>query len=460
MQRQQLQFLYTWLKNKNRKPLIIRGARQVGKSTLVQMFARQNHQTLCNVNLERYPELASIFSGKDPEQILQQIEFLPNIKSIADDTLLFLDEIQAVPEAIPALRYFYEDMPDFPVVSAGSLLEFALADHSFSMPVGRIQYLHMGPMTFSEFLLAMGEEQLHNFISRYETGQKIGEVTHQRLLQLLRSYYFVGGMPEAVAVFADSRSYKAVSEVHNSIIETYRDDFPKYAGTRNLHRMLNVFNFVARNVGVKIKYSNISSQDQSVTIKKDIELLAMAKVIGKVIHSNCSGLPLQADIKERAYKLLFLDIGLMNAVCGLDWRNLSQIDEKKIINQGAIAEQFIGQHLQAILADKPNRELTYWLREGKSANAELDFVVGLGGNIIPIEVKSGATGTLKSLHQFMGTKQAPFAVRFDSNLPTDQQVDIVINVNKKRKNVKYRLLSLPLYLVERLDSLVERIILT
>ena len=155
-----------------------------------------------------------------------------------------------------------------------------------------------------------------------------------------------------------------------------------------------------------------------------------------------------------------LDIGLINAVCGLDWRNLSQIDEKKIINQGAIAEQFIGQHLQAILADKPNRELTYWLREGKSANAELDFVVGLGGNIIPIEVKSGATGTLKSLHQFMGTKQAPFAVRFDSNLPTDQQVDIVINVNKKRKSVEYRLLSLPLYLVERLDSLVERIILT
>ena len=455
MQRQQLQFLSTWLKSKYRKPLIIRGARQVGKSTLVELFASKKHQALCNVNLERYPELASIFSGKDPEQILQQIEFLPNIAGIADDTLLFLDEIQAVPEAIPALRYFYEDMPDFPVVSAGSLLEFALADHSFSMPVGRIQYLHMGPMTFSEFLLAVGEEQLYTFITQYETGLDIGEVVHRRLLKLLRSYYFVGGMPEAVAVFADSRSYKAVSEVHNSIIETYRDDFPKYAGARNLNRMLNVFNFVARNVGVKIKYSNISSQDQSVTIKKDIELLAMARVIGKVVHSNCSGMPLQADIKEKVYKTIFLDIGLMNAVCGLDWRNLSQIEEKHIVNQGAIAEQFVGQHLQAILADKPNRELNYWLREGKSSNAELDFVVGLGGNIIPIEVKSGATGTLKSLHQFMGTKQAPLAVRFDSNLPTVQQVNTVINVNKKREKVKYRLLSLPLYLVECLDALIE-----
>jgi predicted AAA+ superfamily ATPase len=236
-------------------------------------------------------------------------------------------------------------------------------------------------------------------------------------------------------------------------METYRDDFPKYAGSRNLNRILNVFNFAARNVGVKIKYSNISSQDQSVTIKRDIELLAMARVIGKVVHSNCSGMPLQADIKERVYKLLFLDIGLMNAICGLDWRNLSLMDEKKVINQGAIAEQFVGQHLQAILADKPNRELNYWLREGKSSNAELDFVIGLGGNIIPIEVKSGAAGALKSLHQFMGTKQARLAVRFDSNPPSMQQIDAVIKVNKKTKDVKYRLLSLPLYLVERLDSM-------
>ena len=455
MHRQQLQFLYTWLRNKNRKPLIIRGARQVGKSTLVELFARQHQQALRNVNLERHPELADIFSGKDPEQIIQQIEFLPNMGSISNDTLLFLDEIQAVPEAIPALRYFYEDMPEFPVVSAGSLLEFAMADHAFSMPVGRIQYLHMGPMTFSEFLLAMDEERLQNFIHHYEPGQEIGEVVHHRLLHLLRSYYYVGGMPEAVAVFTESRSYKDVSEVHNSIIETYRDDFPKYAGSRNLNRMLTVFNFAARNVGVKIKYSAISPRDQSVTIKKDIELLSMARVIGKVIHSHCSGLPLQADLEEKVYKLLFLDIGLMNAICGLDWLSISQMEEIKLINQGAIAEQFIGQHLQAILADKPNRELNYWLREGRASNAELDFVIGIGGNIIPIEVKSGATGTLKSLHQFMATKKAPLAIRFDTNLPTVHQIDTVININKQRKQIKYPLISLPLYLVERLESIVN-----
>jgi len=424
---------------------------------LVELFARQHQLPLCNVNLERHLELFEVFSSNNPEQIIQQIEFLPQQGTISDETLLLLDEIQAVPEALSALRYFYEDKPQLPVISAGSLLEFALADHSFSMPVGRIQYLHMGPMTFSEFLQAMGEERLYEFITHYDLGQEIGEIPHQRLLELLRSYYFIGGMPEAVAVFADKHSYKTVSEVHRSIIETYRDDFPKYIGARKLNRMLSVFNFAAKNVGIKIKYSNISRQDQSVTIKKDIELLAMARVIGKVIHSHCSGMPLQADLEENVYKLLFLDVGLMNAICGMDWRNLSQMDEVKLINQGAIAEQFIGQHLQAMLENKPNRELNYWLREGRSSNAELDFVIALASKIVPIEVKSGATGSLKSLHQFMGSKKAPFAIRFDTQRPGIQQVETIITINKERKPVKYPLISLPLYLVERLESIVSNL---
>lgn len=458
MQRHQLKLLHDWLNDNNRKPLIIRGARQVGKSTLVELFARQYKKTLLNVNLERYPELSQIFAGKDPDKIIQQIEFLPNMNDINKDALLFLDEIQAVPEAISALRYFYEDKPELPVVSAGSLLEFVLSDHSFSMPVGRIQYLHMGPMTFTEFLRGIGEEKLASFIMNYEPGQTIGKIVHNRLMSLMRSYCYIGGMPEAVAVFADSSSYKKVSKVHNSIIETYLEDFPKYTGSRNLHRMRNVFNFAARNVGKKIKYSNISSQDQSATIKKDLELLSMARIIGKVTHSHCSGLPLQADIEEKVYKTLFLDVGLMNAVCGLSWRVVSQMDDIKLINEGAMAEQFIGQHLQALLADSPNRELTYWLREGRSSNAEVDFVVGIAGAVIPMEVKAGAAGKLKSLHQFMGSKQAPFAIRFDSSLPFVNQVNTVINIGKKRRKITYQLISLPLYLIERLEVIVENYI--
>jgi hypothetical protein len=261
MFRQQIKFLYDWMINPRRKQLVIDGARQVGKSTLVELFAQEHKKVLLNVNLERYPELSQVFAGKDPRQILQEIEFLPNIKEVSNDSVLFLDEIQAVPEAIPALRYFYEDRPNLPVVSAGALLEFVLSDHSFSMPVGRIQYLHMGPMTFSEFLKGIGEEKLQTFILEYESGQKIAEVVHRRLLSLMRSYFYVGGMPEAVDIFADDGSYKKVSSIHNSIIETYLEDFPKYSGSRNLYRMRNVFNYIARNVGKKIKYSNISSQE-------------------------------------------------------------------------------------------------------------------------------------------------------------------------------------------------------
>ncbi|WP_287602652.1 ATP-binding protein [Thiothrix sp.] len=450
MQRQQLQFLSRWLHNKNRKPLIIRGARQVGKSTLVQLFAAQQGMTLMTTNLERYPTLANTFASNDPEQILQQIEALPRMPAVNESALLFLDELQAVPEAIPALRYFYEDRPQLPLVCAGSLLEFVLAAHQFSMPVGRVQYLHMGPMTFSEFLLALGEDKLYQVVTEYQPGDEIGEVAHQRLLQLLRSYYFVGGMPEAVATFAETRSYQSVSDVHNSIIETYRDDFPKYGKNRDQNRMLDVFNFAARNVGVKVKYSNISREDQSAVLKKDLELLCMARVISKVVHSHCSGLPLQASLEEKVYKLLFLDVGLMNAICGLNWRTLSQFDDLKLVNEGAIAEQFVGQHLQALLAESPNRELTYWLREGRSANAELDFVVALEGQIIPVEVKAGASGSMKSLHQFMAEKQAPFAVRFDAGLPAVSTVNAVVNSDNQRKDVSYKLVSLPLYLVERL----------
>lgn len=454
MHRKQLIFLENWLKRQHRKPLIVRGARQVGKSTLVELFANQHELKLQNVNLERFPELSQVFATKDPKKIISQIEFLPDMPATEENSLLFLDEIQAVPPAIPALRYFFEDMPELPLVSAGSLLEFVLSEHQFSMPVGRVQYLHMGPMCFSEFLLAIGEDKLTDFILNYRYGNGITELVHNRLMELLRTYYFVGGMPEAVSVFADTRSYREVSAVHNSIIDTYREDFPKYAGTRNLNRLLAVFNFAARNVGVKVKYSNIAPQEQSSTLKQDIELLAMARVVSKIVHSHCSGLPLQASMQEKVFKLLFLDIGLMNAICGLNWRVLSQLDEMKLINEGVIAEQFVGQHLQSLLSDSPNRELTYWLREGRSANAEVDFVIGLNGVMLPIEIKAGATGSMKSLHQFMGEKKQEFAVRFDAALPEDFNVEAKITKNTTVHQVKYRLLSLPLYLVERLDEIV------
>lgn len=444
----------------------------MGKSTLVKLFSEalstekisanayqrkkvsgENKYALALVNLERHLELSSTFMLKDPYEILNILEVLPEIQNISNDTLLFFDEIQAVPEAIPALRYFYEDMPGLPVLAAGSLLEFVLSEHRFSMPVGRIEYLHMGPMTFTEFLEGIGEDKLAAFIRTFEWLDSINPVIHNRLMDLLRTYFFVGGMPEAVQVYAESKRLKNVTEVHHSIIETYREDFPKYIGSRNLGRIQNVFNFAARNVGKKVKYSQFSSQDKSATIKADIDLLCMAGVVSKVIHSHANGLPLQAEMEEKIYKLIFLDIGLMNAICGLQWDVISQMNETNLVNEGVIAEQFIGQHLQDLLSDSPNRQLNYWLRQGRSSNAEVDYVVAINGQIIPIEVKSGATGRLKSLHQFVGEKGVPVAVRFDAGQPSEQTVNTMIKQAEQSVEIEYKLVSLPLYLVERLPEL-------
>ena len=455
MKRKQLIKLDNWLSNPRRKPIILRGARQVGKSTLVRLFAQQHGRALAEINLERYPDLAAEFASKSPSRLVDVLEALPNVGHIRAESLLFLDEIQAIPDAIPMLRYLHEDMSELPVLAAGSLLEFVLSDHQFSMPVGRVEYLHMGPMTFTEFLVALEETKLADVIHHFNIGDDISPVVHKRLMELLRTYFFVGGMPEAVDTYARTRRLKDVSNIHNAIIDTYRDDFPKYIGSRNLGRIQHVFNFAARNIGKKVKYSQFSSNDKSATIKADIELLCMARVLSKVIHSHCNGLPLQAELEDKSYKLVFLDVGLMNAVSGLTWNTISTMADTQLINEGSIAEQFIGQHLQDILSDSPNRELTYWLREGRSTNAEVDYVLGLQGQIVPIEIKAGATGSLKSLHQFAGEKGVPLAVRFNSGLPSLETVETTIRQKTHTIDVNYQLMSLPLYLIERLPALVE-----
>ena len=218
--------------------------------------------------------------------------------------------------------------------------------------------------------------------------------------------------------------------------------------------MLRVFNFAARQVGRKVKYRSISSDEQSATIRRDIDLLAMARVVAKVTHSHCTGVPLQAELKETIFKLVFLDIGLMNTLCGLDWQTIQASTELELINAGPAAEQFVGQHLQYLLAERPNRELTYWLRDGRSDNAEVDYVAEFGGRIVPIEVKAGKTGTLKSLHQFVAERQVSLAVRFDASPPALQTVETQVRRRNASERVTYQLLSLPLYLVERLPQVI------
>ena len=233
LERRQFAHLDRWLDTPGRKPLILRGARQVGKSTLVRLFAERRGRPLVEVNLERHADLGPAFAKNDPVHLLNVLEALPEAGGLGPDALLFLDEMQAVPASIPALRYLREDVPDLAVLGAGSLLDFALSDHRVPMPVGRIAYLHMGPMTFSEFLNAVGAEGLARAIDTFELGRGLDPAIHRRLAQQLRAYLFTGGMPEAVQTYARTRRFRDISEVHRSIIDTYREDFPKYAGSRS-----------------------------------------------------------------------------------------------------------------------------------------------------------------------------------------------------------------------------------
>ncbi len=448
--------LETWFKRKHRKPLVIRGARQVGKSTLVRNFAQNHSLTLHEINLERFPQLVKAFDKLDTTEILRELEYISGkgkINTSGNNHLLFLDEIQAVPSAIKALRYFFEDYPELPLIAAGSLLEFTLSDHSYSMPVGRIEYFYMGPMTFEEFLTAKNESYLLSAIRNYDFQQPFPLSAHQKLLKRQAEYLMVGGMPEAIQVYVDTDDFEEVINVHASIIETYRDDFAKYAAGADLLRLHRVFDYVPTSAGDKTKYSNIDPNEKARELRKAIGLLEKANVIYCVYHSKASGVPLKVGKNNKVFKMFFLDIGLMNRICRVQNISLEQMEKREFVNQGKMAEQFIQQHLLRIERVNEKPEVFYWLREGRASNAEIDFTIQLGGGIVPVEVKAGATGALKSLHRFVHEKNLIFAVRFDMTLPSLMDVNHKLTNETENPGITFKLMSLPLYMVEQLPRL-------
>lgn len=447
-------FLAAWLRKDTRKPLVLRGARQVGKSTLVRQFAQESGLILNEVNLERHLRLDDIFKTTDVQNICRELEAITGRDIKGKGSILFLDEVQATPHALMALRYFFEEFPDIPIIAAGSLLEFTLADHSFSMPVGRIEYYHLHPVSFQEFVEAL-EPALARYLSELTPSSPPPDTAHQKLSQLQRQFFFVGGMPEAVANYQKHKSLASVSEVHRAIIGTYQDDFAKYARRNDLLLLQKVLAFIPRSLGKKIKFSTIDKEQRAAKVKEAIDLLVKARVCHKVCHSHCTGLPLYAETNDSVYKLLFMDIGLANHVCGLDWTAISGMDEQQLVNEGGLAEQFIGQHLVNLSQGLDAPQLQYWLREGKAANAELDYVISRGNWIIPVEVKSGKSGSLKSLHQFMHQKKLNLAFRFDLNPPSCQEVSHTIITAEGGAEVKFSLISLPLYAVVQLPRIID-----
>lgn len=456
MQRTAERQLDSWYQARRRKPLVLRGARQVGKSTLVRQFAAQKGLTLNELNLERLRSLDPVFASLDTSIIRAELEAIVGRSICAPDSLLFLDELQATPHAIPALRYLREDLPTVPIIGAGSLLEFALSDHSFSMPVGRITYLHLGPMTFREFLVAV-EPELSGYLDRLLFDSHLPNAAHRKLLARHRQYLFVGGMPEAVLAFVETGSLQEAAVVHDSIVSTYEDDFAKYARQKELALLQRVYRLIPMNVGRKIRYVNFSRENRSRDVKGAIEMLSKARVCCQVFASRCSGIPLHADINPSTFKLLFLDVGLMNHISGVDWSTLQRMDDVRLVNEGAVAEQFVGQHLAYPDDGRGPPRPVYWLREGRASNAEVDYIVSSGSWIVPVEVKAGKSGSLRSLHQFVFEKSAHTAIRFDTNQPSRQNVSHRVRSKDRDGRTDYQLLSLPLYAVDELGRLLEKL---
>ncbi len=445
----------TWYTKKGRKPLVIRGARQVGKSWLVRQFARHHNLQLYEVNLERNLKLQSLFQNQNIDDLLREFEFICRKGPIKPwDSLVFIDEIQAIPAALQTLRYFYEDYPDLPVIAAGSLLEFTLAKHTFSMPVGRIEYIFMGPVSFEEFLNAQEEKQLSEYLLSFQIKDSMPQAAHERLLQYQREYLLLGGMPEAVQHYIEDKDMKKSIEIQQAIIETYRDDFSKYANQSELVRLQKVFDAAPLRVGEKFKYASIDANENSRELKRAVELLTKAGLILKVFHTDASGIPLRATIHNRVFKVYFLDCGLMNRICGINWLSLSSLKAQRFINEGKMAEQFIAQHLWYRKSNE-SPFLCYWLREGRLGNAEVDFLIQNNDLIIPIEVKAGKSGRLKSLQQFVFQKKVPLAVRFYLGLPSKQHVSYTIRAGTANEAVDFILLSLPLYFIEQLPRLLQ-----
>ena len=430
--------LILWKAQKEKYPLIIRGARQVGKSYLVETFGKTHFQNNVIVNLEFQPQLKDCFKSLDPSEIINKLQLLLGVQIKEDDTLLFLDEIQECPQAIMSLRYFKEKMPKLAVIAAGSLLEFVMRSPDFKMPVGRVQFLYLEPMSFSEYLDAAGNQNLRKFLSDVKLKDSIDDVIHKKLLELLRIYIIVGGMPAALTEYLSSKDLMNCQRIQTALLQTYRSDFGKYAKISQHKYLQKVFDAAPRMAGQRIKYSNIDPDTRSRDLKNALSLLTLAGIVRPIYLTKALGLPLGAQINEQRFKLNFLDIGLMQNSCGLQGR-LSIEEDFLQINAGSVAEQFVGQELAAYSDRHQQVGLYFWAREKRGSMAEVDYVINIGSDIFPVEVKSGKEGRLKSLRMFIEEKKSRLGIRFSQD----------------KLSYYDKILSIPLYMIEQMPRLVE-----
>ena len=401
--------LQAWRTDSGRKPLLIRGARQVGKTYTARALG-DSFDELVEVNFERVPAVGRLFeTDLDPRRIVRDLRLITRKRVEPGRSLLFLDEIQESPQAIRALRYFFEELPELHVVAAGSLLDFAI--ESTGTPVGRVDSLYMYPLSFLEFLSATGDEALAQALGAV---REIRQPVHDLALERLGIYLAIGGMPEAVATWVRHGDLPRCCKVLAGLADNYRQDFAKYAKRHEIKYVDLLFKEAPSMQGQRFVYSNIPGEYRARELGPALGLLEKAGVVHRVLQSPGSGCPLRAGARPDRFKILFLDVGLTQALLGLNTAELIIDGATAVTHRGAIAEAFVGQEMIAYGFPRAGRELFYWHREARGSSAEVDYLLEDRGKVIPIEVKSGVRGRLKSMRLFLEKNRAlsPFGIRF------------------------------------------------
>lgn len=402
--------LLEWKNQPFRKPLLIRGARQVGKSSTVRNLGK-TFEYFIELDFISNKSIHRLFEGDiNPVRIYEELSLIFNTPIVPDKTLVFFDEIQSCIPAITSLRYFYEKIPDIHLIAAGSLLEFALKDLP-SFGVGRIRSIYLYPFSFSEFLLAFNERALVQLTEKFNFNKPLSEPLHIKLKQYLIRFITIGGMPEVVASYVRGGSLIDCQRILVELTNSLYDDFSKYKSRVPSSRLREVFSSVIMQTGSKFVLSQVETQSNRFQVKESLELLEQAGIIFPVVHSSSNGIPLGAQINIKFRKYLIFDTGIFQRFLNLDLSELLLNTEISLVNKGVIAELYTG--LELIKAQPYNQApaLYYWQREKKGSQAEVDYVIELGNKIVPIEVKSGIKGKMQSLRIFIEEKGSKFGVR-------------------------------------------------
>lgn len=434
MYRIAIEKLYKWKNSKRRKPLIIEGARQVGKTWLMKEFGKQAYADTVYINFDSNSRMADLFSADlDTDRLIMGLELYAGRKINPENTLLIFDEVQEVPRALASLKYFYENAPQYHIVCAGSLLGIALHQGT-SFPVGKVDFLKLYPLSFSEFLMATGNERFAELLK----NQDYEMITSfkQTYIDALKHYYFVGGMPEAVQSFAESKDFNEVRAIQKRILAAYEQDFSKHAPNEIVPKIRMLWNSIPSQLARENKkfiYGLVREGGRAREYETAIMWLSDCGLVHKVSRVNAAGIPLKAYEDLKAFKLFIVDVGLLGCMTGLRQRTLLDGDDLFVEFKGALTEQYVCQQLKTI------EDLGIYYYTNDRGSCEIDFVVDTGEQIVPIEVKAETNLRAKSLKTYRERFEPELSVR--TSMADYKKEDWLLN--------------LPLYAIEQINKIKD-----